>query len=102
MNSLLLGTAAFVLLTVALGLIRILRGPGDTERMMAAQLLGTGGVAVLLLVAVAGGNTALLDVALVLALLAAFASIAFCKGAPSRSAQGSASDSGQQRAGDGR
>lgn len=95
MNSLLLGTAAFVLLTVALGLIRILRGPGDTERMMAAQLLGTGGVAVLLLVAVAGGNTALLDVALVLALLAAFASIAFCKGAPGRSAQGVAGDSGQ-------
>jgi multicomponent Na+:H+ antiporter subunit F len=93
LNSLLLGTAAFVLLTVALGLIRILRGPGDTERMMAAQLLGTGGVAVLLLVAVAGGNTALLDVALVLALLAAFASIAFCKGAPGRSARDTSSDS---------
>jgi multicomponent Na+:H+ antiporter subunit F len=68
--------------------------------MMAAQLLGTGGVAVLLLLAVAGEAEALLDVALVLALLAAFASIAFCKGAPSRSAHGAAGDSGQQRAGE--
>lgn len=95
MNGVLLWTAGFVLLTVALGLIRILRGPGDTERMMAAQLLGTGGVAVLLILAVAGETAALLDVALILALLAAFASIAFCKGAPGRSADDAAGDSGQ-------
>ena len=38
-----------VLLATALGLIRLLRGPGDAERMMAAQLFGTGGVAALLL-----------------------------------------------------
>ena len=35
----------FVLAMVALGLARILRGPGDADRMMAAQLLGTGGIA---------------------------------------------------------
>ena len=40
---------AFVLAMVALGLVRILRGPGDADRIMAAQLLGTGGIAVLLL-----------------------------------------------------
>lgn len=101
MNGLLLGIAGFVLLTVAVGLIRILRGPGDTERMMAAQLLGTGGVAVLLLLSVAGNASALLDVALVLALLAAFASIAFCKGAPGRSVPDAASDS-RKPAGDDR
>jgi multicomponent Na+:H+ antiporter subunit F len=95
LNGLLLGTAGFVLLTVALGLIRILRGPGDTERMMAAQLLGTGGVAVLLLLGVASGAEALIDVALVLALLAAFASIAFCKGAPGRPVDDAASASGR-------
>ena len=72
--------AAFVLLVVAVGLIRILRGPGDAERMMAAQLLGSGGIAALLLSA-SNGATAVTDVALILALLAAFASIMFVKGA---------------------
>ena len=41
MSGFLLAAAAAVLATVALGLLRILRGPGDAERMMAAQLLGT-------------------------------------------------------------
>jgi multicomponent Na+:H+ antiporter subunit F len=43
----LLATAGFVLAMVALGLVRILRGPGDDDRIMAAQLLGTGGIAAL-------------------------------------------------------
>jgi multicomponent Na+:H+ antiporter subunit F len=80
MSGFLLAAAVAVLATVALGLLRILRGPDAAERMMAAQLLGTGGVAVLLLLAAATGSSATLDVALVLALLAAFASIAFYKG----------------------
>jgi multicomponent Na+:H+ antiporter subunit F len=46
--------------------------------MMAAQLLGSGGIAVLLLSA-GGGLPAAADVALILALLAAFASVAFVK-----------------------
>jgi multicomponent Na+:H+ antiporter subunit F len=96
MNSFLLGITGFVLFTVALGLIRILRGPGNTERMMAAQLLGTGGVAVLLLLAVLSGVDAILDVALVLALLAAFASVAFFKAASQKSAQDSAGDTASQ------
>jgi multicomponent Na+:H+ antiporter subunit F len=41
MSGFLLLAAAVVLATVALGLLRILRGPGDAERMMSAQLLGT-------------------------------------------------------------
>jgi len=65
---------------VALGLVRILRGPGDADRIMAAQLLGTGGTAVLLLVSEAMSLPAAVDVALVLALLAAFVSVAFVKG----------------------
>jgi multicomponent Na+:H+ antiporter subunit F len=79
MNEFLFGAAAFVLATVALGLARILRGPGDADRMMATQLLGTGGIAALLLVGEAIGEGAIADVALTLALLAAFASIAFVK-----------------------
>jgi len=98
LNSFLLGMTGFVLLTVAIGLIRIMRGPGDTERMMAAQLLGTGGVAVLLLLAVVTGVEAILNVALVLALLAAFASVAFFKGAGGQSAQHSAHDTANDAA----
>ena len=71
--------AAFLVLMVALGLVRVARGPGRAERMMAAQLLGSGAIGVLLLFAVAHGETAAIDVALTLALLAGFASIAFVK-----------------------
>ena len=71
--------AAFVVLMVALGLVRVARGPGRAERMMAAQLLGTGGIGALLLYAVATGDGAVVDVALTLALLSAFAAIAFVK-----------------------
>ena len=77
MNSFLIGAACLVLTATALGLLRILSGPADADRMMAAQLLGTGGVAVLLLLAAAGKSPATVDVALMLALLAAFASVAF-------------------------
>jgi multicomponent Na+:H+ antiporter subunit F len=81
MNGFLMAAAGAVLLTVVVGLLRILRGPGDADRVMAAQLLGTGGVAALLLAGIAVGRAATLDVALTLAVLAAFASIAFVKGA---------------------
>jgi multicomponent Na+:H+ antiporter subunit F len=47
---------------------------------MAVALLGTGGIAALLLNATAFGDTAAVDVALMLALLAAFAAVAFVKG----------------------
>ena len=79
MTEFLLGASAFVLAMVALGLVRILRGPGDADRMMAAQLLGTGGIAALLLVGVATRESAIADVALTVAVLAAFASIAFVR-----------------------
>jgi len=92
MSGFLLAAALAVLATVALGLLRILRGPGDAERMMAAQLLGTGGVGVLLLLSAVTGVGAAVDVALTLALLAAFASIAFYKSAPDPSADDSGAD----------
>ncbi len=77
----LLAAAVFVLAMVALGLVRILRGPEDADRMMATQLFGTGGIAALLLLGVATEARAVLDVALTLALLAAFASVAFVRSA---------------------
>jgi multicomponent Na+:H+ antiporter subunit F len=81
MTDFLLAAAGAVIVTVMIGLVRILRGPGDADRVMAAQLLGTGGVAALVLAGVARGRSDTLDVALTLAVLAAFASIAFVKGA---------------------
>lgn len=83
MTEFLLAAAGLILFTVAVGLARVLRGPGDADRLMAAQLLGTGGVAALLIVAAATGARGLEDVALGLALLSAFASVAFVNsGAP--------------------
>jgi multicomponent Na+:H+ antiporter subunit F len=72
-----LASAAVVLVVTAIGLARVLRGPADADRMLAAQLLGTGGIAVVLLLAAALDQPAAVDVALVAALLAAFASVAF-------------------------
>jgi multicomponent Na+:H+ antiporter subunit F len=77
MTDFLLAAAGLILLTVAVGLAPILRGPENVDRTMATQLLGTGGIATLLLVAAATGVRGAEDVALGLALLAAFASVAF-------------------------
>ena len=81
MPEFLLTASGFVLATVALGLVRILRGPSDADRMMAAQLLGTGGVGALLLLGAGNGERGTVDVALTIALLSAFASVAFFRGA---------------------
>jgi multicomponent Na+:H+ antiporter subunit F len=77
----LLSVCCFILVMVAVGLIRVLRGPTNADRMMATQLFGTGGIAALLLLAAAADLAAVADVVLVLALLAAFASVAFVKNA---------------------
>ena len=69
--------ALVLLLSLVLGLLRIWQGPGFADRMLAAQLLGTTGVAMLLLLADPLGMPALRDVALVLALLAVLAVLAF-------------------------
>ena len=81
MASFLFGAAGFVLTMVALGLVVILRRPAEVDHMMAAQLLGTGGVAILLLLAAATETPPIVDVALLLALFAAFAAVAFVRSA---------------------
>ncbi len=70
--------AGGLLVSLAGALWRVWRGPAQADRMMAAQLVGTGGVGVVMVLA-GLGNWAALDVALVLALLAAFAAAAFVK-----------------------
>ena len=90
MTSFLVGTAGFVLSMAALGLVGIFLRPSRTDRLMAAQLLGTDSVAVLLLLSIATETPPIVDVALMLALLAAFAAVAFVRSAMSgtdRSAQ---------------
>ncbi|WP_243634477.1 monovalent cation/H+ antiporter complex subunit F [Roseicella frigidaeris] len=73
--------ATIILGSVAAGLWRVLRGPAPADRLMAAQLLSTGAIAALLLLGAATGDPALLDVALLLALFGAFATVAFVLGA---------------------
>ncbi len=79
MAEFLFGAATVILLIVAVGLFRLLRGPGDADRLMAVQLLGTGGIALVLLIGVATATPAMVDVALTLALLAAFAGVALVR-----------------------
>lgn len=76
-SALLVLLACVVLVSMLVALLRVVRGPGASDRMAAALLLGTGGVALLLLLAQAYGAPALRDTALVLALLAAVTAIAF-------------------------
>jgi multicomponent Na+:H+ antiporter subunit F len=71
MNLFFMAAAAAVLVTLTLGLVRVVLGPTDADRMMAAQLIGTAGVGVLALLSPVLAQPALIDVALVLALLAA-------------------------------
>ena len=64
MTEFLTASLGFILAMLALGLVRILRGPGNADRMMAAQLIGTGGIAGLLLLGTVTAVPAAIDVAL--------------------------------------
>ena len=79
MSLLYLGFATFLLLAIAAGLIRILTGPTAADRMLAAQLFGTCGVAILLLLAKGLDVPILVDIALVFALLAPLATTTFVR-----------------------
>lgn len=79
LNDVHLAVALVLLATMSVGLIRVAIGPTPSDRMMAAQLLGTSGIGVLLVLTRAIAVPALVDVALVFALLAAVAVIAFTR-----------------------
>lgn len=68
--------AALLLLSVFAGMWRVLRGPTRADRLLAVQLFGTTGTAILLILAEHQNQPALRDAALVLALLAAVLSAA--------------------------
>ncbi len=68
--------SALLLLTIAVGLVRVVLGPKRVDRLLAIQLFGTAGTALLLVMAQWQEQPALRDVALLLGLLAAVASAA--------------------------
>ena len=78
-SQILLAGTALLLLTLGMGLVRAMVGPSLQDRMLSVQLLGTGGVALLLLLSSLLAIPALIDVALVLALLAAVAAAALTR-----------------------
>ena len=79
MSGLVLAVALFLLGNLVVALIAAARGPTPADRMLAALLFGTTGTAALALLAYAGDGRALVDVALLLALLAAIGGIAFAR-----------------------
>jgi multicomponent Na+:H+ antiporter subunit F len=79
MSTLAMAVALFLLANLVIALIAAARGPTPADRMLMAMLFGTTGTAILVLLGTVGGGTALVDVALVLALLAAIGGIAFAK-----------------------
>jgi multicomponent Na+:H+ antiporter subunit F len=64
------GVVLVLLGTLLAGLVRVWRGPRAEDRMLAGQLFGTTGAAIVLVLAVRFADPALRDVALVLAALA--------------------------------
>lgn len=67
---------ALLLAAMVVGLLRALHGSSLADRMLSILLIGSGGVAIVLLLAFALSAPALLDVALVMALLAAVTVVA--------------------------
>ncbi len=79
MTAFLAAAALILVLTLCGGLIRVALGPTPSDRLMAAQLMGTTGIAALLVLAEVVRVPALVDVAVIFALLAAVAVAAFTR-----------------------
>lgn len=79
MSGLPLMLALFMFANLMVALVRAVRGPTSADRLLAALLFGTTGVAILLLLAYSGGGGSLVDAALVFALLAAISGAAFAQ-----------------------
>jgi multicomponent Na+:H+ antiporter subunit F len=69
----------FLLLNIGVGLVRILRGPTPADRLLAVQLFGTTGTAILILLSMEANNDAYKNVALAFALLAGILGVAFTR-----------------------
>jgi multicomponent Na+:H+ antiporter subunit F len=78
----LFAAAVLVVASTGVGLLRLLRGPTAADRMMAAQLSGTGAATACLLLSIALESGPIVDVAVTLAILAAIAAAALSLRAP--------------------
>jgi len=79
METFFMALSIFLLLNIAVALIRVIRGPTPADRLMTAQLFGTAGMGILLLLAEAMAQPALRDVTLVFAVLAILVIICFAQ-----------------------
>ena len=79
MTTLYLLVAFVLLISLSGGMYQVLRGPTPGDRMLVIQLFGTAAVAVLILLGEAMNDSALVDIALALALLAAITLVAFAR-----------------------
>ena len=77
MKGLLVVVCIFLFVNLAAGLFRVRRGPTDVDSLLAVQLMGTTGAALLLVLSALQEIAALVDAALILALLAAVTLLVF-------------------------
>lgn len=79
MNTILVLTTLAIFLTMALALVRALKGPTVYDRIVAVNVFGTKTVLVVALITAITGNNDLIDVALVYALINFIAIVAVLK-----------------------
>ncbi len=79
MNYFYILVVTMLLLCLIIGLIRVLLGPDNANRMLAAQLFGTIGTTIVIVLSVLQNNEVITNVALVFTLLASITIIAFLK-----------------------
>lgn len=77
MQTLYLLVTLVLLLNILAGMARIIRGPSPADRMIAAQLFGSLGVGILLLLSETIAMDGLRDAALVFAILGGLTTVAF-------------------------
>jgi len=80
----LLFAVIILLFSLFIGLIRAWLGPSAEDRFSAVLLIGTGGVAILMILAIVLQISALYDVALALALLAVVGTVALTQSETTR------------------
>ncbi len=71
--------ALFLLLNISAGLLRIVRGRTSADRLLAVQLLGTTGAAILILLSLATAERAYQTIALIFAVLAGILGVTFTR-----------------------
>jgi multicomponent Na+:H+ antiporter subunit F len=95
MQTFYVGVAIFLVIVLLAALVRVGLGPEPPDRMLAAQLLGSSGAGVFFLLAEAMQQPVLRDVALLFALLAVLAVVAFVE----RPGASDAAEEGDRREG---